>query len=256
MGMHILDERSLHKGFMPNWHRMMTCAGWESDDHCKTRTVRILTLCIIWFVTEHQIIGVFFLLPWANATRAQALLIAINSQLAATNMIFLFWSTFTAFSGDDWMDEPPSATHALWSYMFHTFAVNVLTVVCAMIFGWANTPALAPERDFFASLDEDNEQQRKLERAIAAAKGEKASDRVNGALRLRRHLHGQQSLKRLVEERSGWYIVFRQTAPDAWPRNADPLTVNPWNLQAEQFATLDERTSACTDLRSSRMHGH
>ena len=66
--------------------------------------------------------------------------------------------------------------------------------------------------------------------------------RGHGGLRLRKELHGKKELQRLVEERSGWYLVFRQTAPSVWPRSADPLTVNPWNLQADLFATLDERT--------------
>lgn len=62
-------------------------------------------------MTNHELLGVFFLLPWADLTRAQSLLVAANSLLAATNVIFLFWSTFTAFNGNDWLDEPPSPSH-------------------------------------------------------------------------------------------------------------------------------------------------
>ena len=97
---------------------MITCAGWESHNPICTRTVRFVTIVLIWFLTNHQIVGVFFLLLWANATRAQSLLIAINAQLAATGMIFLFWSTFTAFSATTgWTSRlpPPTASIHIFS---------------------------------------------------------------------------------------------------------------------------------------------
>ena len=54
-GMHIYDERSLHTGFMPTWHRLLTCGGWESNVRWRQRTLRFVTICTIIFVTKHQV---------------------------------------------------------------------------------------------------------------------------------------------------------------------------------------------------------
>ena len=74
------------------------------------RLTRRLTIALIWFFSSRAILSVFFILPWSALTRARSLMIAVNALLAGTNVLFLFWSTYTAFSGDDWQEEPPSAT--------------------------------------------------------------------------------------------------------------------------------------------------
>ena len=66
---------------MPTWHKLLTCTGLETRFTWAKSSVRFAMLCLVWFLTNHQLVGVLFLLPWAGTTRAQALLVAINSQL-------------------------------------------------------------------------------------------------------------------------------------------------------------------------------
>ena len=249
--LHLVDERQLQTGFMPRWHRLLmrlcTCGGEGTARN--RRFTRWLTIGLIWFFTNHAILSVFFILPWSALTRARSLMIAVNALLAGTNVLFLFWSTYTAFSGDDWQEEPASASHALWSFLLNEVFDMVVTLLCAFAFQLAQVSAF--DKSFFLSNDDEEDdvraaRQRKVRDAAVAweaaktggaksPRGERRNSHISD------HIESDTTIDRRVEELSGWNLIFRHTAPKPWP-SAEHLAVSPWDPTADLFATLDPAT--------------
>ena len=58
--LHVRDERQLHTGFMPMWHKLMTCSGIDSRRTPRfgrrfLRFLRLMTIFTVWFLTNHQV---------------------------------------------------------------------------------------------------------------------------------------------------------------------------------------------------------
>ena len=281
LALHRKDERGVHKTFMPIWHRFLS----RRDSSSRVDKVRrVISLVLLWFLVSHYLFVPFFLLPWESQTRAQAACTAFAILLGEINLLCLFWSTYKAF-GNEWTDEPPSATHAFWSLLLHQLVGFVTQKVFAKVFGMCVNRNQPVSSKFFtrtvdvAFTKEDarkrtevtidhlgkvnehevnwNSEQPRVGTYIIV---EVEADNIGAAVKLSGGKNGSatavysfenvsskvevddeeglaQVVKHVLEESTGWKLLFRQTAPRRWQREVD--TLHQWDPTSPNYAQLD-----------------
>ena len=281
LALHRKDERGVHKTFMPVWHRFLSR---RDSDSRVDKARRVISLVLLWFLVSHYLFVPFFLLPWESQTRAQAACTAFAILLGEINLLCLFWSTYKAF-GNEWTDEPPSATHAFWSLLLHQLVGLVTQKVFAKVFGMGVNRKQPVSLKFFTRTVDvafTKEDARKRTEVTIDHLGkvnehevnwnsdqprvgtyrivEVEADNIGAAVKLSGGKKGSatqvytfenvsskaevddeeglaQVVKHVLEESTGWKLLFRQTAPRRWQREVD--TLHQWDPTSPNYAQLD-----------------
>ena len=286
--LHRRDERQVHKGFMPVWHRFLS---QRDADSRVDKARRVVSLVLLWFLVSHYLFVPFFLLPWEQQTRAQAACTAFAILLGETCLLCLFWSTYKAF-GTEWTDEPPSTSHAFWSFLLHQLVGLATQKVFSKVFGMGVNKAQPVSSKFFTRTVDvafTKEGARKHTEVTVDHNGRVDEHEVNwtsaqprvgtykivgvesesigATVRLSGGPdHGlytfenvgskaevedaeglNQVVRHVLEQSTGWKLLFRQTAPRRWQREVD--TLHQWDPTSPNYAQLD--ASAIDDLRDA-----